>query len=131
MEKDINLAIAERLKVKTGGYGICCCDGAGGRHIPFKGRTGGGSTQGPGRRLCQHSSKYMGGRGGKGNRDLVFRERTGASDSGRLAALVHKEAVRSTGAEARELREGCRIYSHRTDLCSIMSDRDGVSVQSP
>lgn len=33
-----------------------------------------------------------------------YSEKDGASDSRRLAALVHKEAVRSTGAEARELR---------------------------
>ena len=103
MEKDINLAIAERLKVKLEdmGYTVVMVreDDA---YRPKEERVEAAHKVRAGAYVSIHQNTWedAAARG----IETWYSEKDGASDSRRLAALVHKEAVRSTGAEARELR---------------------------
>ena len=103
MEKDINLAIAERLKVKLEdmGYTVVMVreDDA---YRSKEERVEAAHKVRAGAYVSIHQNTWedAAARG----IETWYSGKDGASDSGRLAALVHKEAVRSTGAEARELR---------------------------
>ena len=103
MEKDINLAIAERLKVKLEdmGYAVVMVR-EDDTYRPKEERVEAAHKVRAGAYVSIHQNTWedAAARG----IETWYSGKDGASDSGRLAALVHKEAVRSTGAEARELR---------------------------
>ena len=103
MEKDINLAIAGRLKVKLEdmGYTVMMVREDDTYHskeerveAAYKVRASAYVS------IHQNTWEDAQARG----IETWYSGKDGAQDSRRLAALVHKETVRSTGAEARELR---------------------------
>ena len=103
MEKDINLAIAERLKVKLEDMGyIVVMVREGDAYRSKEERVEAAHKVRAGAYVSIHQNTWedAAARG----IETWYSGKDGASNSRRLAALVHKEAVRSTGAVARELR---------------------------
>lgn len=111
MEKDINLAIAGRLKAKLEdmGYIVTMVREDDTYHSKEE-RVEAAQRVGASVYVSIHQNTWEDARTRgietwySGNESSNESGNEGAPDSRRLAALVHKEAVSSTGAEARELR---------------------------